>query len=593
VVVDDDDPFGRYLAEILRCEGFAAFGVADRSDLAETTLSTCDVLVLAPMRLRPDQASLLGRWVEAGGALVALRPDPSLHAILGLRATEAKRDGYVCIVTSTAPGRGLCELPLRIHGPVDGYVVDDAVAVAGWGPTPTSSEAVAVTVRGVGERGGRAVAFAFDLARSVVLSRQGNPTWARSGRPGPTRAIDLFRDPSDPDRLAWVDPELIGVPHADELQRLFANLIVHLGGARRPVPRFWYFPDGAPAVVVLTGDDHGKADVPARFERLRALGAARGAGRAGGSVRATAYLWPDTPRRDAHPQMTASQAAAYAAEGFEVALHANAGRDDHRPEVLAYHLDRSLRAWRSRYPDLPEPVTLRWHCVAWSGWIEPAVLELLHGIRLDLTSYYYPAELVEDRPGFFTGSAMPMRFADPDGRRIDVFQLCTQLTDESGQRYPETIEALLDAALGPGGFFGALAANVHTGLEGGGAIAEHIVKAALAHGVPVMPARRLLEWVDAREASNCEVTGWDGRTLELSVHVAPRAAGSLILHLPADAADRPIAGLVREGSEVPFRRVTVKGLEYAAFPAETGTYVATFGAERAAHGLDVKEEAAP
>ena len=48
-----------------------------------------------------------------------------------------------------------------------------------------------------------------------------------------------------------------------------------------------------------------------------------------------------------------------------------------------------------------------------------------------------------------TGSGMPMRFADTDGTMIDVYQAATQMTDESGQTYPSTIDTLLDNALGP------------------------------------------------------------------------------------------------------------------------------------------------
>ena len=47
----------------------------------------------------------------------------------------------------------------------------------------------------------------------------------------------------------------------------------------------------------------------------------------------------------------------------------------------------------------------------------------------------------------FTGSGMPMRFADLDGSIIDCYQVATQMTDESGQSYPNFINQLLDKAL--------------------------------------------------------------------------------------------------------------------------------------------------
>ena len=52
----------------------------------------------------------------------------------------------------------------------------------------------AVTLRSVGANGGQAAAFTFDLARSIVYTRQGNPAWAGQDRDGisPIRSDDLF-----------------------------------------------------------------------------------------------------------------------------------------------------------------------------------------------------------------------------------------------------------------------------------------------------------------------------------------------------------------------------------------------------------------
>ena len=42
-------------------------------------------------------------------------------------------------------------------------------------------------------------------------------------------------------------------------------------------------------------------------------------------------------------------------------------------------------------------------------------MEFKYGIRLDANYYYYPPGWVNNRPGFFTGSGMPMRFAKATG----------------------------------------------------------------------------------------------------------------------------------------------------------------------------------
>ena len=76
-----------------------------------------------------------------------------------------------------------------------------------------------------------------------------------------------------------------------------------------------------------------------------------------------------------------------------------------------------------------------------------------------------------------------MRFAKADGTMIDVYQAATQMTDESGQTYPFTVDTLLDRALGPEGYYGAFVANMHTdtAVHAG---SEAIVASAQARGVP-------------------------------------------------------------------------------------------------------------
>ena len=80
---------------------------------------------------------------------------------------------------------------------------------------------------------GQAAAFTYDLARSVVYTRQGNPDWAGQERDGspPIRPDDMFY----PD---WIDLDKVAIPQADEQQRLLVNLILHMNADRKPLPRF-------------------------------------------------------------------------------------------------------------------------------------------------------------------------------------------------------------------------------------------------------------------------------------------------------------------------------------------------------------------
>ena len=83
----------------------------------------------------------------------------------------------------------------------------------------------------------------------------------------------------------------MGVPQADEQQRLLANLILWMNLAKKPLPRFWYFPRGKKAVVVMTGDDHGNGGTVGRFEQQIAASPAGCSVANWECIRSTSYMF--------------------------------------------------------------------------------------------------------------------------------------------------------------------------------------------------------------------------------------------------------------------------------------------------------------
>ena len=97
--------------------------------------------------------------------------------------------------TSSGPGVGIVGETIQYHGTADRYTLGSASSVATlYSNAQTATVHPAVTLREVGANGGQAAAFTFDLARSIVLTRQGNPAWAGQERDGiaPLRSNDLF-----------------------------------------------------------------------------------------------------------------------------------------------------------------------------------------------------------------------------------------------------------------------------------------------------------------------------------------------------------------------------------------------------------------
>jgi uncharacterized protein DUF4082 len=160
------------------------------------------------------------------------------------------------------------------------------------------------------------------------------------------------------------------------------------------------------------------------------------------------------------------------------------------------------------------------------------------------------------------------RFATRIGAVIDVYQAATQMTDESGQSYPLTINTLLDNALGPLGYYGVFTANIHAD-NADSMTARSIVASALSRGVPIVSALQILQWLDGRNGSFFSTVNWKDDTLTFKVSAAPGANGLSVLLLANGPSGR-LAGISRNGSAVPYNALVVKGIEYVVFAAGSG-----------------------
>ena len=570
VLVLTDAGFGRYYPEILRAEGLNEFAVANVSAMSPTLLNAYQVVIVADAPISAAQAGMLNGWVASGGNLIAMRPDDTLAPLLGLGGDGGDVDnGYMAINTSTAPGAGITGGTMQFHGTADRRTLAGAQQVAAlYDGGATSTGTPAVTLRSVGTGGGQAAAFTYDLARSVVLTRQGNPDQAGEDFEGggPIRSNDLFQ----PD---WLDISKVAIPQADEQQRLLANLITQMNMDRAPLPRFWYLPRGEQAAVVMTGDDHGTGGTTKRFNDFLAASPAGCSVANWGCTRGTSYVFTNTF------QLDNSAANNFEAQGFEIALHVDTGCANQAVDTLSGTWAGQLNAFRNFYSSINPPRTGRTHCVPWGDWAGAAVAEHNNGIRFDTNYYYYPGSWARDNPGVFTGSGFPMRFAASDGELIDVYQAATQITDEwedNQASIPTHIAALLNRAVGSQGYYGVFTVNMHTDkVDETAPGSPAIVNAAKARGVPVVSAAQMLDWLDGRNSAAFRSVSYSAGQLQFTVTRDPRANG-LQGMVPARSASGALSSLTRNGVPVsaPIRRL--KGIDYAVFDATAANYVATY-----------------
>ncbi len=574
VISGGANPFGRFYGDILRNEGLNEYLAVDISAVTASTLAAYDVVVLGEVALSDAQVAMLTTWVNGGGNLIAMRPDKKLAGLAGLAdAASTLANAYLLVNTAGGPGAGIVNQTIQFHGAADRYTLAGATAVGTLYSNATTATAnPAVSLRSVGSAGGQVAAFTYDLARSVVYTRQGNPAWSGQERDGvaPIRGNDLFWGASSSDpQPNWVDLDKVSIPQADEQQRLLANLITSMALDRKPLPRLWYFPNGKKAVVVMTGDDHGNGGTAGRFDTYKAQSPAGCSVANWECVRSTSYIYPGTPG------LSNTQVAAYAAEGFEVGLHVNTGCANYTAASLESNYASQLASLASWLPSNPAPVTERTHCIAFSDWASQPKVQVNHGIGMDTNYYWWPPEWAGTRPGFMTGSGMAMRFADLDGTPIDSYQAATQMTDESGQAYPATINTLLDRANGAEGYYGAFTANMHTDSVASSG-SDAILASAKARGVPVVSARQLLTWVKGRDASSFGSMTWSGSTLSFSVAVGAGATGVQAMVPAVGPAGAALTGVTRNGAPVAVATQTIKGVVYAFFPATAGAYQASY-----------------
>src|SRR5918998_6903061 len=123
VVGDDSNPFSLYYAEILRNEGLNEFDVVrDTASFSGATLNGYDVVIVGDVPLNNAQANALSTWVNAGGNLIAMRPDANLSSLLGLSGPSGTlSDGYLRVNASSPPGQGIAGETMQFHGAADRY----------------------------------------------------------------------------------------------------------------------------------------------------------------------------------------------------------------------------------------------------------------------------------------------------------------------------------------------------------------------------------------------------------------------------------------------------------------------------------------
>jgi hypothetical protein len=589
---DAANPFGMYFAEILRAEGLNCFHTADLSTLQPDSLQRYEVAILAETSLTPPQKAMFSAYVSSGGRLVSMKPAEGLESVFGVERSEGVfLEGYLKTDPAHPAAAGIHPSSLQIHGESHLFTLAGAQPIAWlYADRDTPTENPAITLNAFGQ--GLAAAYAFDLAKSIVLMRQGNPKLIDQDNDGleGVRTVDKF--------AGWIDLDRIHIPQADEQQRLFVNLLAEM--SRKPLPRLWYFPEDKKSVLIATGDSHSN---PANFiEDVLTRVEARGGhytvyyspqivsdiGRAERLARF--WLTDHLPLVSALLEQefgspTPLMVQGWRARGHEIALHP--------------YVDTELQGgWLEYWKEFtgrgygPVPRTVRTHRVLWSGWTETARWQATLGMHMNFDYYHVGPSLQKKNGewpnGHLTGSGRPMKFMDEHGRLLDIYQQLTQLTDEhlipmdvpgwggwpqlTPQQAVGVAKDLLDRSLN--GDYCALCAQFHVDpFQVGGEPAEKaaiflegVLDYAKQLGVPILSAQEWLDFTDLRHDADFTDITWDAAASTLTFRLLPpdQPASTLTVLIPLRHAGKTLASLSVDGVTTPTdNRLVLGGAEYA------------------------------
>lgn len=567
LILGTNADFGTYTCEILKTEGFNEFDIDSPTSekITKSYLRKYDLIILAETKINDAAKKTLKEYMNSGGNMIAFRPDSALAELFGIIPTVEKiGESYIGVDTSNIYGRGLTSVMMQIHGTSDKYLVNGCETIATFFTKDGIKTEFPAVVSNKSGRG-KAIGFLYNLPKSIVYTRQGNPLFAgieKDGIPG-LRGLDLFTD-------GWLDNSRNAINQADEQMALLSHCIEKMNISRKPLPRFWYFPDTLKCLVTLTNDGEfrSEADFEPQFRDIDSMGA-----------KMTLYIlevgkvskpWVDK----------------WTAKGFEIAGHPDDTQE--APDPDWNNMNNAIKTKKSEIASafgLPMRTNVN-HWFVWCGidstgkqdFGAETRLEEMNGIELDINYAHYDIKSNQGEyylgqrginQGNFTGSGLVMKYADVNGKIINVYQHLNAVYD---QQYNESKD--------PEGFYNCFKGLMDRSLQNEVysfiSIKAHndeyyfskqpllkMLSYSNSKGIPVWTAEKLLDFVKMKDEATFTNIKWSDSQLSFDLNSSLKHSNGLTFMLPLFNEDQKIKSIIKNGENISFIIRSVKGIEYA------------------------------
>lgn len=575
LVLANNTNFGTYTGEILKAEGFNEFHIDSLTDKCVTLeyLHQFDLVILGETAIERPYIDILTNFVKAGGSLIAFRPDKQLSGLFGIISTnEIISNGYVGLDRNSEINKSLNNNRMQFHGEADKYILGGGKIIATIFTNKITSGGFPGIITNNYEKG-HTVAFSYNLPKSIVYSRQGNPLFAGIEKDGifGLRGTDMFTD-------GWLDTSNSTFNQADDQMVLLSHCIEKLSADAKPLPRLWYFPDTLKCLVTLTNDGEYKTetDFEPQFHDVDSMGAKMSIYIIG--VEKVSKAWVDR----------------WTARDFEIAGHPDDTKEANSPTWSK--MDSAIAARKKEITanyGLPMRTNVN-HWFVWCGrdsdrrpdFAAEAKLEEKNGIEFDINYAHYDIKsnqgdhflgpLGSDQ-GNFTGSGLPMKFADANGNTLNIYQ---QLNSVYDQEY--------NVSQDPDGFFnsfkGLMDRSLNNEVYSFISVKSHndeyyfsrtplmkMLAYAKSNGIPVWTAIKLLDFVKMRDEAAFKDIVWEGNELSFNLKSSLKLSNGLTVMIPSGFENKKIRSIAVNGKGIHFINRLVKGSYYAFITVNPGT----------------------
>jgi uncharacterized protein YjdB len=565
LVVASTSNYGLYIGEILRTEGFNEFQIESPTDAGITLsyLNSFDIVILGEISLNTEQIVIYTSYVSGGGNLIAIKPDRQLANIFGITdATGTLENGYLSIDATTDIGNGLLTNTLQLHCSADKYNLSTATKIA----TLYTDETTSTTNPGIVFNNyglGHTIAFSYNLAKNIVYLRQGNYDDAGLEKDGISgiRATDLFTN-------GWLNASKNIINQADEQMRALTHCIEKLATSKKPLPRFWYFPDKLKCLVSLTSDSesNSEGEYSAMFNDIEAKGAIM-----------TLYTLSPT-------LFSKTATDSWTNKGHEIAGHIDDTYEAGDPTWTNMNtaLSTKIAEIQTNFGLTVKTNTNHW--AIWCGrdlngnqnFASQAMLEANNGLELDNNYLHYDTFSNQGHflgslgltQGNFTGSGLLMKFADVNSNLINTYQLLCNVYDQQyfdnsdATGFYNSFKGIMDRSLN-NEVYSYISIKAHYALYNFSKTAVmNMLDYANTNGIPVWTALKLLNFIKMKNEASFNNISWANNQLSFQINSSLKHTHGLTFMVPSSINGNNISNISLDGSSINYSLRSIKGTNY-------------------------------